>query len=226
MAARLFTLHFRKSNGRNPFGFLHSRRFINGYKRTIPCFTFLTGYKGKGGLFLNIIRHSRRTAQSFGHRAESRKHRTVFFTLHPHIHQDIILIGHLDCKNSFYIFTCPGTFLIEQVRIGIQMRAGKGKLFGRLQMQISAICSGQGHFLSQVMIEIIVHFISATFFTATENIYVVTGFGTGGNDAHHTCLVRTAFRFTEINIAVRYGRKFFLYRRSRGRCRKTGQQIE
>lgn len=72
-----------ESNGRNPFGFLHSRRFINGYKRTIPCFTFLTGYKGKGGLFLNIIRHSRRTAQSFGHRAESRKHRTIFS---PFIH--------------------------------------------------------------------------------------------------------------------------------------------
>ena len=222
MAARLLTLHLRKSNGRNLLGFLYRRRFVNGYKRPVPCLTLLTGNKGKGRLFLNIVRHARRTAQPFGHRAESGKHRAAFFTFHPHIHPNIILIGHSDCKDGFYIFSGTGAFLVEQIRIGSQMRTGKSQFFGRLQVQVRTVGSSQGHLLSQIMIEIIVHLVSAAFFAATENIYIVACFGTSGNDTHHACLVCTAFRFTEINIAVRNGREFILCRRSCGRCRKTG----
>ena len=67
------------------------------------------------------------------------------------------------------------------------------------------------------------HFITAAFFPAAEDIYIVTDFRTGSDDAHHTGLVGTAFRFTERNIAIGYGSESF----SRfGRNRETGFKIE
>ena len=73
------------------------------------------------------------------------------------------------------------------------------------------------------MIEIIVHLIASFGFTTTENINVITCFGTGGDNSHQTCLVGTTFGFTEVNFTISNRIEFsFLW----CRCRKTRVHTE
>ena len=183
------TFHFWKSNGGNTSRLLYRRRFINSYKRTIPSFTLLAGYKSQRRLLFDSIRHIRNPAQSFSHRAQSREDFTFRSTFHPHIHTDIILIRHLYSKRCFNIFGGLGTFLVKQIRIGIYMCPSKSQFLRWLKKQATPVSSSQVHGLSHIMIKIIMHFISSLHFPATENIDIISVLFSCSHNTHHTVLI-------------------------------------
>ena len=103
------------------------------------------------------------------------------------------------------------------------MRSRKSKFFCRSQIQVCTISCCQCHGLSEIMIEIIMHLIPSPLFPAPEYIHIISCLESGGNNAHHSGLIRPAFRFTKIDIAISHRSKLL----SRFcRSRKTGKQVK
>ena len=103
------------------------------------------------------------------------------------------------------------------------MRTGKRQFLRRLQIQIRSVGSGQCERLPEIMIKIIMHLVPSFFFPAAEHIHIIPRFRSSGDDTHHTRLIRPAFRFAEIEVAVcDRGKLPTRFRRSR----ETGEQLK
>ena len=191
----------------------------------VPCLTLLASHEGKHRLvddLVWLVRHA--LIFEIGWR-ESLEDGAILVSLHPHRHRNLMLVVHrLNYLLLLYLgnkLSLDGTlhlcaYLIIYIGVSIEMTAGKGQFIGWQHLEW-LICSGiyNLHFLTEIVIEIVMDLVATLFLTATEHINVIAALVGSLYYGSGTLLLGLGLWLDETHRGI--SQLFFLFRELLGR---------
>lgn len=120
----------------------------------------------------------------------------------PHRHADVVAPGigtYREIRTD--IFVRLHHLLVIYIGISIQVCSGETQFLRRREVQRTAVDRRHAHRLPQVMVEIIMHLVTAFMLPASEYVHIITA-AVRIHDAQQACLVGLRLRFTEVCLGI------------------------
>ena len=149
-----------------------------------------------------LVRHGIVAAQSFRLGAQRTENLPPGHALLPHRHADVVAPGigaYREIRTD--VFVRPHHLLVVYIGISIQVCSGETQFLRRREVQRTAVDRRHAHRLPQVMVEIIVHLVTAFMLPASEYVHIITA-AVRIHDAQQACLVGLRLRFTEVCLGI------------------------